>query len=92
MTNTQKVIFNEGFLVEKFENEILLYTVADAKAVYLNESAYLVWSLCKEGLTASEICDNLSTIYPDQKDQILTDVTDALENFVKSGVVTLSDE
>lgn len=92
MVDTQTPIVNEDFIVEKFENEILLYTVADTKAIYLNETAHLVWMLCKEDITIGEMIDVLVEQYPDHKDQIRGDVIASLENLIENGVITLADE
>ena len=92
MLDSQTPVVSEDFIVEKFENEILLYTVADTKAIYLNETAYLVWMLCKEDITIGEMIEALIEQYPDNKDQIRGDVIASLENLIENGVITLADE
>jgi len=92
MLDRQSFIVNEDFIVEKFDNEILLYTEAEAKAVYLNDTAYIVWLLCKDGLTFGAMIDGLTEQYPDQRDQIRGDVMSSLESLLESGVIALNNE
>ncbi len=92
MEETDTPIVNEEFIVEKFENEILLYTVADTKAVYLNETAHLVWLLCKENLTIKEMIGALVEQYPDHKEQIPADVMASLESLASSGAISFAGE
>jgi len=48
--------------------------------------------LCKEDMTVGQIIEYLEEIYPDQQEQIRSDVTDALNTLQSNGVVALSDE
>ncbi len=83
---------NSEFKVEKFDNEILLYSPADTRAVYLNETAYLIWQICGDNRTIGNIIQLLKEEYPDQKDSIRGDVITAIEMLVESGAMILVDE
>ena len=83
---------NPEFKVENFDNEILLYNSSDTKAVYLNETAYLLWEICKNKKTVGDIIQLLEEEYPDQKDYIRKDVLTAMQTLVDSGAVTFDDE
>ncbi|MBM9521081.1 PqqD family protein [Desulforhopalus vacuolatus] len=91
MDDTLPVV-NAEYTIEKFDGEILLYAESQTQAVYLNDEAHAVWSLCKEGLTVGQIIEYLEQVYPDQKEQIRGDVTTALETLHKNGVIEFADE
>lgn len=90
MYDNQKTQINPQYTVEKFDNEILLYTKEGAQAVYLNNTAYAVWLLCKEELTVAQIIACLKETYPNQKEQIRDDVLTALTVLESNEVVELS--
>lgn len=92
MNIDKKPIVNSDYVVERFENEYLLYTQATTQAIYLNETAYMVWGLCKQGLTVNQIIQSLEDHYVDQKEQIKEDVILAVELLQKHNVVEFSDE
>jgi len=92
MEDQQKPTVDTAYTIEKFEDEILLYTEAGTQAVYLNDTAYAVWMLCKEDMTVGQIVEYLEEIYPDQQGQIRGDVIDALNTLQSNGVVTLDEE
>ena len=92
MIESKKPKINPEFQVEKFDNEILLYTPTDTKAVYLNETAYLIWQICGGERTVGDIIQLLEEEYPGQKDVIRNDVIAALQTLVDSGAIVLEDE
>lgn len=91
MKDTQRPVLNDTFKLEKFENEILLYSVTDTRAVYLNDTASLVCGMCGSGQSVGEIIDLLEEAYPEQKDAIRGDVITALGQLVESEVLILHD-
>jgi len=92
MIDSQLPVINPDFQLEKFDNEILLYTISGTKAVYLNETAYLVWMLCGEKKTVKEIITLLEEEYPEQKQNIRQDVISVITTLEKNGAITLNDE
>ncbi len=70
---------NRIYRVETFNGEILLYTEAGTQAVYLNDTAFAVWQLCKENITVGQMVAYLIDAYPGQSDQIRSDVMAALK-------------
>lgn len=92
MNDKQIPKINPEYTLEKFDNEILLYTEAGTQAVYLNDAAYAVWQLCQEGVTIEQMVHYLEGSYPDQKGQIKSDVYSALETLKSSGVIEFEDE
>ena len=91
MNDEQKPKVNSSYSVEKFDDEILMYTEAGTKAVYLNDTAYGLWLLCKEDMTVGQIIEYLEHVYPEQKDQIRVDVPATLETLVSPHVIELFD-
>ena len=91
MNYEQKPKINSAYSVEKFDGEILMYTEAGTKAVYLNDTAYGIWLLCKEDMTVGQIIDYLEQVYPEQKEQIRADVTATLEMLESNNVIELFD-
>jgi hypothetical protein len=87
----KKPTLNPGYTVEKFDDEILLYTEAGTQGVYLNDAAYAVWQFCKEDMTVGQIIEYLELTYPDQKEQIRIDVLTALETLKEQKVIVLLD-
>jgi hypothetical protein len=92
MNDEQKPVINSGYSVEKFDDEILLYTETEAQAVYLNDAAYAVWLLCKEEMSVGQMIQYLEEVYTGHKEQIRNDVVSALETLQSNGVIEFADE
>lgn len=91
MDNTRKPVLNDAFKLEKFDNEILLYSVLDTRAVYLNDTAALVYGMCGSGRSVGEIITLLTEAYPEQKDSIRGDVTTVLARLFENEALILHD-
>ncbi len=91
MIENSTPIINKDFITETFENEILLYTASDTKAVYLNETAHLVWQLCEDQKTVEEMIALLESSYPEQSHVIRKQVIDALNTLTKIGAISFAD-
>ena len=91
MKDSQIPVLNEAFKLEKFDNEVLLYSVTDTRAVYLNDTASLVYGMCSSGNSIGEIIALLEDAYPEDKAAIRGDVTLALNQLVENGAVILND-
>jgi len=79
---------NTDFSLEEIDNELLLYHPAKTKAVYLNETAALVWQLCDSSRSVEEIVSLLEENYPDA-DNIKADVETALQELADTGAVAI---
>lgn len=88
----QKAGIISSYTVEKFDDEILLYTEAGTQAVYLNDVAYAIWLLCQEDMSVGQMVQYLEEVYPEQKEQIRNDVISALEMLQENGVIQFADE
>ncbi|SDP79360.1 PqqD family protein [Desulforhopalus singaporensis] len=92
MNGEQKPVLNKDYTIEKFDNEILLYSEVGTQALYLNDTAYLIWVLCEKDITVNQIVSSLEEIYPDNKGRLRSEVESTLEMLRSSGAVTLEDE
>ena len=92
MKDEQSPIVKSGYSIEKFDDEILLYSEVGTQAVYLNDAAHAVWLLCKEDMSVGQMVQYLEEVYPDQKDQIRNDVLGALRTLQSNGVIEFADE
>ena len=84
-------IINEDYKTEKFDYEVLLYTISGTKVISLNETAYLVYQLCNGEQTIDEMIDMLINAYPDQKEEIREHIISAINTMIDNGVIRLSD-
>ena len=89
MLDTQIPVINTEFKLERFDNEILLYSITDTRAIYLNETAFIVYGMCSSCLTVGEIIDLLEEAYPEQKGSIRDDVVTALNHLLENGALSL---
>ena len=91
MLDTQIPIQNSDFKLEQFDDEILLYSITDTRAIYLNNTAFLVYGMCGSGQCIGEIISLLEEAYPEQRETIRGDVIAALEQLRQIGALTLND-
>lgn len=77
------------FSLEQLDNELLLYHPSKTLAVYMNETATLVWQLCDGKRTVAEIIQRLQEAYPEAADNMESDVEQALAVFSEHGAITL---
>lgn len=82
---------NTEFSLEEIDDELLLYHPAKTKAVYLNETAALVWQLCDSKRSVAEIVSLLKENYP-ESDTIQGDVEQTLQQLADNGAVELAEK
>ncbi len=92
MNSAQKFTLNPEYRVEKFDNEILLYAVSSTQGIYLNETAYLVWEMCANDHSVTDIIDLLEQAYPQQSGTIAGDVSTAIQSLIDSGALIACDD
>jgi pyrroloquinoline quinone biosynthesis protein D len=76
-------------MAEEMDGECLLYRRGKHQAVYLNETATVIWKLCDGTRTVAEIVDLLAEKYPESREQIGADVSEALDLLVQQGIIAL---
>ena len=92
MRTAQKIILNPNFMIEVFEDEILLYAISTGKGVYLNKTAGLVREMCGNGYTLEEIIALLEEAFPEQRNDIRLDVKIAIETLLEHGALLYADQ
>lgn len=75
-----------GYELADLDGECMVYSGAEAKAVYLNETASLIWKLCDGQRTAGTIEELLHGAYPDAE-ALRDDVAAAFAILIEHGVV-----
>ncbi|MFH1152865.1 MAG: PqqD family peptide modification chaperone [Pseudomonadota bacterium] len=76
-----------GFMMENFDDEVLLYHSVKTQAVYLNKSAALIWALCDGKTTILEIEELLLQNFPEAGDSLAEDISLSLNRFVEIGAL-----
>lgn len=76
-----------GYRVEQVEEETVLYFPGDARVLYCNPTAALIWQLCDGRRTVDEIVAALEAAYPDAAGTIRADVEQALATLADSGAI-----
>lgn len=76
-----------GYRLEMIDNELLLFHPAEAKIMYCNETASLIWQLCDGQHTPQEITDLLAAAFPEAADSMADDVEATLGQFLQHGAI-----
>ena len=74
--------------VETIEGELLLYHPQQTKAIYLNPSAAVIWSLCDGRRRIGEIIALIAASYPEPKDHLTEEVFASVAQLRDSGVLS----
>ena len=75
------------FRLEEMDGELLLYHPASTKAVYLNETASMIWKLCDGERTIGEILELLRESFPEAGESMEADVESTLESFADQAAI-----
>jgi hypothetical protein len=87
--NTNLIPKRDGGCVEEIlEGEIVLYSSCSAKALYLNESAALVWQLIDGARSIAQIESLLKDAYPEAA-TLRDDLLESIEVLRKHGLIQL---
>jgi hypothetical protein len=73
--------------VESIDGELLLYHPRQTKAIYLNPTAAIIWSLCDGQRRVGEIIQLIADSYPESKGNLEEDVFTTLQELRDSGVL-----
>ena len=85
-----KPVPRAGVRFEELDGEAVVYDRSGHKAIYLNETANVVWQLCDGQRTVAEIAALLAKEFPEAAAEIESDVSDAVDSMVAARVMTLS--
>lgn len=81
---------NSDFNLEEIDNELLLYHPARTRAVYLNQTAALVWQLCDNERSVGEIVSLIEEHYP-ETDNVKDDVESTLRQLSDNGAIDIKE-
>lgn len=82
---------NPDFNLEEIDDELLLYHPAKTRAVYLNETAALVWQLCDGRRAVADIVSLIEENYP-ESDNIRSDVEQTLGQLSDNDAVEIKND
>jgi pyrroloquinoline quinone biosynthesis protein D len=76
--------------VEWMDHEALIYRRPAEMAIYLNETATVIWRLCDGARTVKEIVDILVDAFPEAAADVRADVKETIDELVRNGALQLS--
>ena len=74
--------------VEAIEGELLLYHPQQTRAIYLNPTAAIIWSLCDGHRRIGEIIRLIEEGYPESKENLSEEVFATLAQLRDNGVLS----
>jgi len=80
---------NADFEMTDLDDETILFSVKNEKAIYLNPSAQLIWQLCSGEHSIKQMIDGLKQQYPNEK-EIESQTIEALNQLIEDNAITLS--
>ena len=75
---------------EELDGEAVVYDHTGRQAIYLNDTATVVWQLCDGQRTVADISTLLTKEFPDAAAELGTDISDAVDKMVAARVMTLA--
>ncbi len=87
MTNPKIPVRVSDFLLERIDENVLLYHPGLTKTIHLNQTAAIVWDMCDGTRSVQEIADTLGLEYPDAVAEIREDVDATLQRFADEGAI-----
>lgn len=82
------VLLEADYLLERFEDELIVYHPTKASSLYLNDTGALIWQLCDGRTSIADIIAVLSERYPESKEQIEQDVKTVIRQLRDAGIAT----
>lgn len=76
-------------LLEDMDGELLLYNPANATTLHLNGPSSIVWELCNGTNSVQDMIDAVQHAYPEQHDQIESDIVGVLKEFIERQFLVL---
>jgi hypothetical protein len=75
------------YRLEQFEDELILFHPNQAKILYCNPTASLIWRLCDGRRTTAEIISLLRAAFPEAAATLTTEVQSTLAQFQQHGAI-----
>ena len=86
MQNTTVLRHKPSYILEKIDQEILLYNPKDTRAVYLNETSVLIWQLIDGERSVEEIVQLITDEFPDSPG-LSAEIQTALDGLLRNEVL-----
>jgi hypothetical protein len=86
---SKKPVRNDEFQIETIDGELLLYHAGKDATLFLNETASIIWYLSEGERTVEEIGQMLVESYPENKEQVETDLQEAIQAYIDFGAMEL---
>lgn len=77
----------DNCLLEKMDDDILLYNPENTLTLHMNESSAVVWHLLDGQTSVLELINALQQQFPEAKQQIEMDVLEVLEKMLANKVI-----
>lgn len=90
INDSKRPVQNPAFRLQTVNNEYMLYNATEESALYINETAAIIWKMCEKAETVGEIKKLLLDSYPGAKDDIAQDVDEVLDGLCSHGALSLS--
>jgi hypothetical protein len=87
----KKVILEPDYLLEKMDNEIVVFHPTLTSSLYLNETGGIIWELCDGQRSTGDIIELLGAVYQDNQQQIAQDVVNVITRLVENNIARLQD-
>ena len=87
MNSTLKLTQSEDYFMENIEEEWLLYKPTSRTAIYLDQTASIIWQLCDGSRSAVDVAQEISSHYPDDEETVAKDVLDTVEMLHHEGAL-----
>lgn len=83
------VLLEADYLLERFEDEIIVYHPTKAVSLYLNDTGALIWELCDGKKSVADIIAVLAELYPESVEQVERDVKAVISRLTSAGIAVL---
>jgi len=90
MENNLKLSQSEDYFVEVIEGEWLLFKPDSQKAIYLDETASVIWQMCDGSRDAEQLAKEIASHYPDSEEDVITDIFTTLDVLDEHGALKKS--
>lgn len=78
----------ENCIRQEMGDDVLLFNPETASTIHLNQTADLIWQLCKDN-SIETLIESLQAQYPDQAKQIEHDVLKTIDSLVEQKALML---
>lgn len=85
--DNMKYRLKKGFLVQKLNNELMIFDEEKSLLYTLNETASFVFSLIKKGFDEEEIVEKMIKKYQIKKIRAQKDVKELINDFLKKKII-----